>query len=409
MHRRNFLKNAAAFSVCSSLLSRLSIAKSFQMSEMESFYANTLTTFSVLEDVFLLSIQSGLLPFEAIGYLYCDYNLAGYSNFSRFGWMANADEATIANVLLTEHERAQQINRDMTKVERDNPESAAMIDLGKARSKVSMMLGWYMAAGIREIMEPVWNAAGNDLYEMRMYQDMCLLKERAGKDIVSSFSEIESLFNQMIPRMVTRTHTLTPDYDDGQNWTVRISEWHKELPALINQYATTYVNPDTNKLKKYIVDSDFYNAEEAIIQAARSRDRLDYQIMAQAESLYGKAVFKGIESLIEGSQALIPASVGEKMNLKAIPFKLKGNYPNPFNPQTHIEFILNQPGMISLDVFDSLGRSIKSLRKVKYNTGVHHIQFNGSDLPSGNYIYKLTMITTNQKVYSQTGRMTLVK
>ncbi len=81
-------------------------------------------------------------------------------------------------------------------------------------------------------------------------------------------------------------------------------------------------------------------------------------------------------------------------NAKSIPgkFQLMQNYPNPFNPTTIIEYQLPQKEIVTLKVYDMLGREIKSfISEMSQNPGMHKIIFDGRNLSSGVYFYKLTL------------------
>ena len=81
-------------------------------------------------------------------------------------------------------------------------------------------------------------------------------------------------------------------------------------------------------------------------------------------------------------------------NSKRIPnqFRLMQNFPNPFNPTTIIEYRLPQKEIVTLKVYDILGREIKSLiNEMFQNPGMHKIIFDGRNLSSGVYFYKLTI------------------
>ena len=70
-------------------------------------------------------------------------------------------------------------------------------------------------------------------------------------------------------------------------------------------------------------------------------------------------------------------------------YSLKQNYPNPFNPVTKINFTIPEEGDVVLEVFDILGRRIKSLLNERITKGSYNINFEADDLPSGVYIYIL--------------------
>ncbi|MBO6792637.1 MAG: T9SS type A sorting domain-containing protein [Balneolaceae bacterium] len=85
--------------------------------------------------------------------------------------------------------------------------------------------------------------------------------------------------------------------------------------------------------------------------------------------------------------------------------ELSQNYPNPFNPSSVIEFGLPQNALVSLQVFDVLGRKVAELiNQQTMEAGYHAIRFDGSSLASGMYIYRLQVA---DKVL--TKKMTLIK
>jgi hypothetical protein len=71
-------------------------------------------------------------------------------------------------------------------------------------------------------------------------------------------------------------------------------------------------------------------------------------------------------------------------------FGLYQNYPNPFNPNTVISYQLSERSHVYLRVYDMLGREIKALLDREQEAGVHNVNFNGSGLSSGVYLYRLS-------------------
>ena len=68
---------------------------------------------------------------------------------------------------------------------------------------------------------------------------------------------------------------------------------------------------------------------------------------------------------------------------------LMNNYPNPFNPSTHIKFHISESGLVTLKVYDVLGNEIKTLINGDKSAGDYSVVFDGKDLPSGIYFYVL--------------------
>ncbi|MGE5810468.1 MAG: T9SS type A sorting domain-containing protein, partial [Ignavibacteria bacterium] len=84
----------------------------------------------------------------------------------------------------------------------------------------------------------------------------------------------------------------------------------------------------------------------------------------------------------------VPLSAGF-VSGEALTFQLEQNYPNPFNPSTTIRFAVPQAGKVTLNVYNVLGEKIRDLISGFYETGIHSVNFDGKDLNSGVYIYKL--------------------
>lgn len=70
-------------------------------------------------------------------------------------------------------------------------------------------------------------------------------------------------------------------------------------------------------------------------------------------------------------------------------YSLHQNYPNPFNPTTTITVDLAEAGFASLRVFNLLGQEVRSLINNYLPRGSHIALFDGTNLPSGVYIYQL--------------------
>jgi hypothetical protein len=80
---------------------------------------------------------------------------------------------------------------------------------------------------------------------------------------------------------------------------------------------------------------------------------------------------------------------------------LNQNYPNPFNPTTTISYALPNAGLVRLEVFDLLGRSVSLLVNETVEAGSHTVRFDASSLSSGVYVYRLTtdaQVLTRQMV-----------
>jgi len=85
-------------------------------------------------------------------------------------------------------------------------------------------------------------------------------------------------------------------------------------------------------------------------------------------------------------------------------FGLEQNYPNPFNPTTVIRYQLPAAASVTLAVYDVLGREVTVLVNDRRDAGVHEVQFDGANLASGVYLYRLSA-----GGFSSTRRMLILK
>ncbi len=96
---------------------------------------------------------------------------------------------------------------------------------------------------------------------------------------------------------------------------------------------------------------------------------------------------------------------GENKNSQVpMHYNLSQNYPNPFNPSTEIRFQIANSGLVTLKIYDVLGREVKTLVNEYKPAGIYNIKFDASNFPSGVYFYKLT-----SKNFSTVKKMILLK
>lgn len=93
-------------------------------------------------------------------------------------------------------------------------------------------------------------------------------------------------------------------------------------------------------------------------------------------------------------------------------FLLSQNYPNPFNPNTKIKFELPGTSNVKLTVYDITGREIAVLVNGTTQAGRHEVAFDGSNLASGVYFYKMEAAETSKKSglsFTEVKKMVLIK
>jgi hypothetical protein len=85
----------------------------------------------------------------------------------------------------------------------------------------------------------------------------------------------------------------------------------------------------------------------------------------------------------------LTTSVIEKDRKQPAGYRLYQNYPNPFNSHCRIPFELQTRGLINLEVYNLLGEFMFSLVNQEIEAGVHETIFEGGNLPTGSYFYRL--------------------
>ncbi len=91
---------------------------------------------------------------------------------------------------------------------------------------------------------------------------------------------------------------------------------------------------------------------------------------------------------------------------------LHQNYPNPFNPVTTIEYEIPVDGLVTMTVFDILGREVGTLVNEWQESGVYEASFDGTHLASGIYFYRLQTVSDDQEdpgTFSSVRKLVLLK
>ena len=101
---------------------------------------------------------------------------------------------------------------------------------------------------------------------------------------------------------------------------------------------------------------------------------------------------------------MIPTSVDHASHQLPDRFKLEQNYPNPFNPTTVIGYHVAVNSLVTLKIFDLLGREVAVLVNERKDAGRYSVQWDASRFSSGVYFYTLQ---TGQ--FRETKRMILMK
>jgi hypothetical protein len=83
---------------------------------------------------------------------------------------------------------------------------------------------------------------------------------------------------------------------------------------------------------------------------------------------------------------------------------LSANYPNPFNPTTKINYSIPEKSFVKLTIYNILGEEVARIVNEEKQPGEYTVNFNGGNLSSGAYFYKLSVGS-----FTETKKMLLIK
>jgi hypothetical protein len=106
-----------------------------------------------------------------------------------------------------------------------------------------------------------------------------------------------------------------------------------------------------------------------------------------------------------------PVGISQLGNEVPKKFALYQNYPNPFNPATKIKFDVPKSGNIQLNIYDISGRLVSTLFNKTIKAGRYEIDFDGKNLSSGVYFYRIAIHSDKlvTEDYTETKKMVLIK
>ena len=95
-------------------------------------------------------------------------------------------------------------------------------------------------------------------------------------------------------------------------------------------------------------------------------------------------------------------------------YELLGNYPNPFNPSTTINYALPVQSNVEINIFDIMGRLIRTFELNGQSAGYQNVLWNGRNenneqVASGIYLYRFKAVATDGKVFEKTSKLLMLK
>jgi hypothetical protein len=118
-----------------------------------------------------------------------------------------------------------------------------------------------------------------------------------------------------------------------------------------------------------------------------------------AAGTHGRGIFTGVLKL-----PVVQPEIPEV-------FALYPNFPNPFSQESIIMFDLSSTSMVSLQVYDILGRPVSTvLSNQEMRPRTHRIRFDAQNLASGAYLYRLTVKNVDDgSQFTRTGKMMIIQ
>ncbi|MFQ5675305.1 MAG: multiheme c-type cytochrome [bacterium] len=143
--------------------------------------------------------------------------------------------------------------------------------------------------------------------------------------------------------------------------------------------------------------------ETDILPTATAEDSFDYQIglfnleYVENEGSHGVHNANYVEDILTNTIAFLdtaimgPTSVEETDGFDGVPvsFELYQNFPNPFNPATHIRFDVPTASHVKLTIYNALGQVVETLVDERLAAKSYEVDFNASHLSSGLYFYRV--------------------
>jgi hypothetical protein len=170
--------------------------------------------------------------------------------------------------------------------------------------------------------------------------------------------------------------------------------------VVVTWQTATELNSSYFDVERKVSGSE-WNSIGRVTAAGNSTRTIDYRFVD--ENIAGTISFYRLKQVdLDGS---FTYSQEVEVNT-AIPtsFNLSQNYPNPFNPTTKINYSVPFDSKVTISVYSITGELVMELVNDNVSAGSYSVDFNGSNLASGMYIYKMTAGN-----FTQTSKMMLMK
>jgi ligand-binding sensor domain-containing protein len=238
--------------------------------------------------------------------------------------------------------------------------------------------------------------AGTSLNGIFMSRDGGAFWTQSGVSSPLIFYSVKTIAIDNGGRIFAGTDTVGAYYSDdlGVSWNNIPSITGKSVASFTVNYPSMYFAGTSDRGAFVSTDQglNWHSANNGLTDSSIISLNVDQQGHLYAGTSQGLYKSTGILTGV-GKTTEVPSS-----------FYLFQNYPNPFNPATVISYQLSVNSVVTLKVYDVLGRLVKTLIEERQTAGIHSVTFDASSLSSGVYFYRLA--TGN---YAGTNKMILMK
>jgi photosystem II stability/assembly factor-like uncharacterized protein len=172
--------------------------------------------------------------------------------------------------------------------------------------------------------------------------------------------------------------------DTGATWTTlnRLDPYTNITVTCLAVHDTIiYFGTDTQGVNFSLNGGTTWTNENSSSPSARTLLVVGPNLFAGGYSVVGSVYRRPLSEML--------TRVENKSKQTLSTFFLNQNYPNPFNPSTTISFTIPSRSLVTLKVFDLLGKEVTTIFSKEISAGNHSTQWNASNIASGVYFYRL--------------------
>lgn len=268
------------------------------------------------------------------------------------------------------------------------PENAAGYDLKcyvRVMNEASQMI-FYPEQAEFEVL--VFNISSDHEINSIVINEFMADNDNVIQDAQGEYNDWIELYNPTESAIHLNGYGLTDDLNEPMKWIL------PDITLDVDAYLIIWADSDDDsiglhanfKLDKSGEAIALYDPQSQLVDAITYPSQTTDQSYGRLPN--GSGNFTSLENCSPGAHNEAVTSIEKDLSNKKN-FILLDNYPNPFNPMTVIGYQLSVISDVQLDIYNASGQHVRNLISGEQSAGSHQIQFDGSGLPSGIYIYQL--------------------